>query len=398
MVAPISPSPMQSQTQAQPRLLRSLNRSVRQVAGLGLGLLALTGMAPAQEKDQVTHYNPRTERVVTVAGTVEKNNLDGLEMKTPDDKVVKVDAERVLRVAFGDVPESFRDGRTYWERQDFTNALAQYRLAASDSDAREVVRAAARMASIRSLMRLGAKDAAQYAECVAEADRYLEEFSNGSDVPEAMELKARALWVSGQPKEATAAYMALYEKGQNNTTGFPKETCLLAGLSAAWTSLDAKDTATARQMFSATQGALESAAADAVPNMRAKLIGQAAIAETGEGYCLLVSGDPRGAKSYFERMLGKANFAPQGQFSATLGLGEALLADGQAAEAQIHLARASALDPSGRDRTARAMLALAKCLRQVGTPESTTQASILIGKIKGAFGDTPSAFYAAKLN
>ena len=357
----------------------------------------LASPAVAQEaKDQVTHYNPRTERVLTIAGTVTVNSLGGLEMTTADDKTVKFDADRVLRVVFGDVPQSLKDGRTYWERKDYTNALAQYRLAASDGDAREVVCASARIAAVRALLKLGAKDAAQLTECAAEADRFLEEFSDGRDVPEAMALKGRALWLSGKAKEATASYLALYEKGRTNTPGFSKAQSTQAGLSAAWTSLDADDTGKARELFTACKLAFEAAAEEALPTERAKLLGNAAIAETGEGFCLLASGDPRGAKNYFERMLGKADFAPQGRFAATLGLGEALLADNQAAEAQIHLARASALDPSGRDRTARAMLSLARCLQKIGTQEATLQASVLITKVKGAYGDTPSAFHAAK--
>ncbi len=379
-----------------------LTQGARRFAWLGLALLACWTFAPiaaAQEaKDQVTHYNPRTERVITISGVVTVNGLGGLEMTTADGKTAKFDADRVLRVVFGGVPQAYKDGRTYWERKDFTNALAQFRLAASDGDAREVVRASARIAAVRTLLRLGAKDAAQFAECVAEADRFLEEFSTGRDVPEAMQLKARALWLSGKATEATSAYLELYEKGRSDTPGFSKAQSTQAGMSAAWTSLDANDTAKARELFTACKIAFEAAAEEALPTDRSRLLGQAAIAETGEGFCLLASGDPRGAKSYFERMLGKAEFAPQGRYAATLGLGEALLADNQAAEAQIHLARASALDPSGRDRTARAMLSLARCLKAVGTDDAKLQASVLITKVKGAFGDTPSAFHAAKMN
>ena len=122
-----------------------------------------------------------------------------------------------------------------------------------------------------------------------------------------------------------------------------------------------------------------------------------AIAKTGEGFALLTSGDARGAKAFFENKMNQTDLAPAGQFSAALGLGEALLADGKPADAQIHLARVSALDPSGRDRTARAMLGLVKALRAANGP-AADQASILLTKIKNAYGDTPAAFHAAKLN
>jgi len=373
-------------------------RGKRWALGLWLGL-GLSGLGLAQAKDQVTYYNPRSERVITIGGVVEANDLAGVTVKTGEDSTAKVDADQVLRITWGDVPQSFHDGRTYLDRKDFENALLQFRLAASDSDSRPVVKAAARMSAAGCLLNLGAKDPARLQECADEAQRFLDEFPNGRSVPEAMALKARALWIEGKPQEAMDAFLALYDKGQAKTPGFSPVLCLEAGMNAAWTSLELKNTGKARELFASCQPGFEALAKDAPAAERARLDGLAATASTGEGFCLLTSGDARGAKAFFERMIARTELAPAGKFSATLGLGEALLADGAAAEAQIHLARVSALDPSGRDRTARAMFGLAKALKAAGgNKASQAQVAVLLAKLKSAYGDTPTAFYAAKWN
>ena len=368
------------------------------LSALALALVGFSNAALAQVgTDQVTHYNPRTERVVMVTGSVETNGLDGVTVKTGEESTVKLDASNVLRIVWGDTPQAYTDARTYWTRGDYESALAQFRLASSDSEARPVVQAAARMQSAECLLHLGATDAARFEECGTEAQRYIDDYANGRALPQAMALKARALWLQGKAELASAAFIELFEKGKAKTAGFPQTLCLKAGLDGAWTSLEYDNTGKARELFTACQAGFQTAAEEAAPGARASLASLAAISSTGEGFALLTSGDARGAKAFFENKISQADLSPAGQFSAALGLGESLLADGQAAEAQIHLARASALDPSGRDRTARAMLGLVKALR-AGEGPAAAQATILLTKIKTAYGDTPSAFHAAKLN
>ncbi|MCP5020448.1 MAG: hypothetical protein GY930_01620 [bacterium] len=383
---------------AQPIGLRS--NLLRGAAKLMLGSLlcvALPHALLAQGKDKVSHYNSRTERVVTETGTIESNGLDGLSIKIDEDTTHKVDANAIMRIVWGDVPSSFRDAATYWKRADFTSALIQFRLAASDSDARTPVRAVARMRAIECLMKLGATDSARFEEAADEAGRYITDHPNDHDLPRATQIKARALWLTGNAKDAATTYNSIFEKGKAKAAGYPSLLCLESGLQAAWAALDAADTGLARNYFTATQTAIEASLADASPADAASLTSWAANASVGEGFCLLKSGDSRGARSFFERKQSNATLAASGVFAATLGLGEALLASGDAAEAQIHLARVSALDPSGRDRTARALLGLAKCYQAFGDPKSDTQASILLAKIKGAYGDTPAAIQAAKV-
>ncbi len=352
----------------------------------------------AQAKDKVSHYNARTERVATETGTIEANGLDGLTIKIDEDTTRKVDANAIMRIVWGDVPSSFNDGNTYWKRGDHASALTQFRLAASDAEARTPVRAAARMRAIDCLMKLGATDAARFQEALDEAGRYITDHPNGYDLPKALQAKARTLRLTGKAKEAADTYNGLFEKGRAKAEGYPSLLCFESGLQAGWAALDGADTGQARTFFTATQTAIEAALPDAMPADSSLLESWAASASVGEGFCLLKSGDSRGARSFFERKLSSTTLAASGSYAAMLGLGEALLASGDAAEAHIHLARVSALDPSGRDRTARALLGLAKCYQAFGDPKSDTQASILLAKIKGAYGDTLAAAQAAKVN
>ncbi len=381
-----------------PTLPGTLGRGLGRLALAALVCASLPSALLAQAKDKVTHYNARTERVVTEAGTIEANGLDGLTLKIDDETTRKVEANSILRIVWGDIPSSFKDGDTYWKRRDYASALTQYRLAASDGDARSSVQAAARMRSIECLMKLGAKDSGRFAEALDEAGRYISDHANGYDLPRAAKAKARALWLTGKAKEASDAYNNLFEKGNAKAAGYPSMLCLESGLQAAWSALDAADTGKARTYFTATQTAIEGMLTDATPADTPSLENWAATASVGEGFCLLKSGDSRGARSFFDRKKSDSTLAASGVFAATLGLGEALLASGEAAEAQVHLARVSALDPSGRDRTARALLGLAKCMQALGDPKADTQASILLAKVKGAYGDTPAALEAAKVN
>ncbi|MBL4769759.1 MAG: hypothetical protein JKY61_01105 [Planctomycetes bacterium] len=376
----------------------TLGKSLGRLLLGSLICLSLPQALLAQAMDKVTHYNARNERVVTEAGVIEANSLDGLTLKLADDATHKVTANAILRIVWGEVPASFKDGNTYWTRKDFGSSLTQFRLAASDNDTRPVVKAAARMHAIECLMKLGASDPARFQEAVDEANRYISDHANGHELPKATQAKARALWLTGKPMDAANLYNGLFEKGKAKAAGYPHMLSLNSGLQAAWAALDASDTGKARTFFTATQTAIEASIPEALPAETALLQNWAATASVGEGFCLLKSGDTRGAKSFFERKKSHSSLASSGIFAATLGLGETLLASGEATEAQIHLARVSALDPSGRDRTARALLGLAKCMKALGTPKADTQASILLAKVKGAYGDTPAAVEAAKVN
>ncbi|MEZ5974870.1 MAG: hypothetical protein R3F17_03975 [Planctomycetota bacterium] len=361
-----------------------------------LGAMAFAGRAQAQgqARDQVTYRNDRGDRVTTVKGTIEENSLTGVKVRTGEGTVATLDSGQVLRVVFGEVPDSYREARTWRARGDMDQALAQFRAAASDAES-AAVKASARMEAVRCLMRIAAKDATRFAEAATEADRYMSDFATGREVPEAMRTKARALWLQGKAGEAADLYSALYDKGRTGTAGYPTTLCLEAALDGAWAALDNNDTGKARELFTACKAGFEAAAKDATGADASYLTGLAASADCGEGFCLLASGDKRGARSFFERRRSQ-DLHPSGLALATLGLAESLLADGQAGDAQVHFATVSALDPTSRDRTARAMLGLAQSLKAVGSPTASEQVPILLAKIKGVYGDTPAALKAGR--
>ena len=114
-----APSPLRApDLQILPGLKRVAMLAVLALACLGSDAFAQEG------KDQVTHYNPRTERVAILMGVVESNSLEGVTVKTAEDKSITLDADRVLRIVWGNTPQTYRDGRTYWTRGDFESALA----------------------------------------------------------------------------------------------------------------------------------------------------------------------------------------------------------------------------------------------------------------------------------
>jgi TolA-binding protein len=85
------------------------------------------------------------------------------------------------------------------------------------------------------------------------------------------------------------------------------------------------------------------------------------------------------------------------RFGATLGLAEALLAEGKAREAQFLFARISALDYTDRDRVARALVRMAEAAKALADPDYKKQAQAWLGDVLERFGDTPWAARAREL-
>jgi len=403
MFAPMEDSPM--------------SRRARPWAAASLALAALpllVSVAPAprphaggpggeQESstpDQVFRLNARTGKVTKLLGMVTENSLANVKL-IRDGKEQSVDAAEVVDIAWGTVPADYRDGRTYAERGDWENAVAHFRLAAEDTETRDVVRAGARLEAAEALLAWGALDPNRFAECASECERFVADHAGDRGLPRAEWLRARATWLAGQAKEASVQFKALYEKGAGSapSPGYDRVAGLEAGLSAAQSALAGGDAVTARTLFPTLETAFRAAAEELAgedAGLRARLLRRAGEASVGEGFCMLEAGQGRDARQFFERKL-SGTPEPGARAAATLGLAEAHRALGDLRPAQVAYAQVATLEFADPDRLARALVGLAQVTLQLGGSDANVQAKNWLGKVVDTYGGTPWAAPASEL-
>jgi tetratricopeptide (TPR) repeat protein len=373
------------------------------LAGAAVGATAAVATSPVQDggrPDQVFRLHPRSGKLTKVSGQVTENSLDTVVIER-DGKQTKVDSDQVVRIVWGSTTTAFRDGQAYLGRKDFENAVARFRIAATDASGREVVQAAARLQAAEALVAWGAVDPNRFTEAVSEVERFLTDHPSNRQVPVARRIKGRAQWLAGDPASAAATYKALYEQGASDppAPGYDRALCLDAGLSAAQAFVAAKNTLSARELFKALEASYRAAAQDAEggSDLRARLMAGQGIASVGEGWCLVASGSATQAIRFFEARVGRPELGSAGRSSARLGLAEALLADSQARKAQLAFAEVSALDHTSRDRVARALVGLADSALRLADSDAKANARLWLTKATDQYGDTPSAATAAAM-
>lgn len=407
---PIMPSPMLN---PRPALLLPLALSTVALVLTCLGNPAVAlpsaqpaGAAPSTplqsgKPDTIYRRNERTGRVIALSGIVLENSLTQVKLDR-NGKTASYDAASIVRIDWGSVPPSYRDGMTYRRRSDWAQAVTSFRIAATDASTRNVLQADARLQACEALLRYGASDPGQFAEAVKEADRLTTDFASSSLVPRARAIQARALRLTGDDAAAATAFESLYGEGASDpaTSGYDRQACLRAGLQAAWCHLEAGDSVRARELFGATKGALEGLAAGLSggdPQVLTRLVDLAGEAAMGEGFCLLAGGDASSALAFFERTTARSDAAPGARYAALLGRGEALLALEKLRDAQLCFAEVAALEHTNPDRAARAVLGLAQTTLALGDGDAAGAARRWLTVISDSYGDTPSARKALDL-
>jgi TolA-binding protein len=370
----------------------------RHLARLGASLaLAAALAAPAATQqtkpDHVLWRNARGQ-VNTIVGRVAENSLTQVVVDT-DASQRKIEALSVESVEFGDVPAAFGEAETYSERGDFANAAAKYTLAAGDGAARDVVRARARLLAAQSWLKQSRGDRAALEAGQKECAQFLSEFPSNRDVPAARLLLGRLQRLAGDPAAAAETCATLFREAGAGTAGYPPLVCFQAGLAAGEAYLAANDAAKARETYLALEGALSSALASLADSdpLRASHAAIQAEARLGEGFCLLASGSLSQAKTFFQGQMSGAD-DPVKRFGAQLGLGEILLAEGNARAAQLEFAQVSAIDHTSRDRRARALVGLAEAAVKL---QAKNDAKAWIDAVRARFGDTPAALEIQEL-
>lgn len=389
------PSPMSPTPRPASRLhpaLRPLGRVLRGGAALGAALLLAGGAALAQGRPDQLWVLDRNGKPRPISGIVLENGLETVRVQR-EERESTYEAGRVQRIEWGQTSAAFREGRAFFERGDYENAAAKFRIAAAD-DPREVVQAAARLLAGRALLALAAVDPAAADEALEQFQRFLSDFPSNREVPTARLFEARTLWITGKVAEAAERFRALFEAGSGPSPqpGYDPVQCLEAGLQAVQAFLDGDETLAAREVA----GALSSACSSVLPTLPegsplvhrvAQIASQAALAE---GFAQLKGGQIGAAKSFFQaRAQNPENDATR--FGATFGLAEALLAEGATREAQVQFAVVAALDHTNRDRRARAIVRLAECASKLPDTDATTQARRWLRDVVEHYGDTPSA-------
>lgn len=354
----------------------------------GAVALAAASPAAAQKSDVVYRLNPRTGKTQAIQGTVTSDGLDKIEITLRDGDSKGYGSLEVIQVIWGDVPTEFEDGQKFGRRMDWENAVKSYQAAAESSNARGPVKAAARMASVEAMISWGASQPARFADAVAEADRFLAEFTENRHLPSVRALKARAAWLSGDAEAARDGYRALHDAGSGGADGYPALMVAEAALSAGHAAIAAKDTGTARELFTAAENAFrEIAAGDTVDATRAAAgVEEASL---GESYSRIAREDFAGARGALERAVDKME-TPAGRAAARLALGHCLVGLGENQAAIKELGWVSGLDHSNADRRAMALVALAQAEMGLGD-KGRTAAKAALDRVVASYGGTPAA-------
>lgn len=380
-----------------PALLRSL--------ALASTLVGPAAAAPQDgvRPDQVFARNPRTGAVAAVTGMVRSEGLAEVVVDV-DGKETKVPSDRVVRIEWGSAPPSFAEGLKYSARNLHDEAAAKFRVAAGDASARDVVQAAAQLHAAEALLAWGASEPVRFEEATAAAAAFVEQHPEHRRRVEAEMIRARGLVLSGKGEEGAEAYREVFSKlsGGTPAPGYDALSCLRSALLAARAELRAGDTLAARELFTALQAAVDPVLAGLAPDdpAQAELAAIQSEARMGEGFAELAAGNSKAALSFFQGQQGSMNgdATPAMRSIASLGLGEALLAEGQARSAQIEFARVSALDNTDRDRVARAQVLLARCAQKLQDKDFQKSSCIWLEAVKERYGDTPSAIEARALS
>jgi hypothetical protein len=372
---------------------------------LALGLLCLGSVlaAPASAQtrpDQVYVLDTRTGAINMFPGIVQEHGLvETVVIRSSKER--KYDTWRVERIVWGSVSGSFREGRTYFERNDFENAAAKFLVAATD-DERVPVQAAARLLAAQSYLELSTTNPDRIGDAIEQAQRYIEDHAESAEFPTARSLHARATWLSGDPAAAAPLFRALFEEvgAAEITEGYSLIPCLQAGLLSARAYLAAGETLPAREIYTTLQQradsaitTLEEGSRDRGPLRRLSLEARA-----GEGFVLIASKQNRQAITFFESQLNSAGKTDSAlRFACYLGLAEAQAAEKNFRSAQLNFCRVSSLDHTDRDRVARALFRLAESTQELTDPISAGPVRLWLETVTARYGDTPWAGPARKL-
>jgi CRISPR/Cas system CMR-associated protein Cmr5 small subunit len=361
-----------------------------------MGGAAASSVNAPRETDQIYVLDTRSGEIDMFAGVVQEHGLEKTVI-IRNGKERTYDTVRIERIIWGEAQSHFRNGLERFERNDYENASAKFLVAATDEDERPPVRAAARLLAAQSFLNLSMQRPDRISDAIEQAQRYIDDYTNGASLPQAKALHARAKWLAGDAAGAAPLFRAIFQEARADgiTPGYKLTPCLNAGLSAARAYLAVGETSPAREVFSKLEQRAKSELKELEEleeedsTARYELLKLSLEARAGEGFALLAKKQAKKAITFFEGELSSATKKQSTlRYASLLGLGEAFLAEDRVREAQLKFAEVSSLDHTDRDRVARALFRLAESTQDLADPNSTGTVKAWLESIVNDYGDT----------
>jgi len=278
----------------------------------------------------------------------------------------EVPAHHVMDIEWSDVPEEFLSGKAAMNRGDF-QAAAQ--LFGAVTSTRPLVKADAEFFKIKSAVASVGSDKSAAATAAEHAKNWLSANANHWRTPEALLLAGRAERLAGTAGTATTTLKDLEERAI--TDGFGGIWSARAKYELALTLIADGKGAQARSQFKSAGNSASDALGTASTADKSELKSIATLSRVGEGETYLLDKDYKKAESFFRQLAGSKESALKAAGRA--GEGEAIFLSAAATKspndlrrAQLALAKASVLDSSNGEATAKANYYLGRCLMLLG--------------------------------
>ncbi|MCR9247110.1 MAG: hypothetical protein NXI31_18920 [bacterium] len=283
------------------------------------------------------------------------------------EREIEVPGHLVASVTWGDLPEQFVIGRAAMNRGDYENATQMFGEAANATE-RALLKTECEFFQIKAAVKNLGSDQGAAATAAEQAQSWVGANSDHYRVPEALLLTGRALRLAVKGDDAATVLKQLDSRAINE--GFGAVWSARAKYELALTLAANNKTGEARTQYqsanSAADNALKTPSGDDAELRTIKIL-----AKIGEGETFLTDKDFQRAESFFHALV--RNPDPGLAAAAWAGEGQAIFMQASESKktedlrrAQIALARASVLDSTAGDASARANYFLGRCLMELG--------------------------------
>ena len=291
--------------------------------------------------------------------------LSGVRGKRGNDPF-ELPAYQVMDIEWSDTPEEFLSGKAAMGRGDFQAATQLFGAVASE---RALIKKDADFYKIKAAVAAIGTDKAAAATAAEHAKSWISNNSNHWRTPEALLLAGRAERLAGTAGTAAATLKELEERAI--TDGFGGVWSARAKYELALTLLADGKGSEARTQFKSAGTTAGDALATASATDKADLQSISTLSRVGEGETYLIDKDYKKAESFFHQLANSAEAALQAAGHA--GEGEAIFLGAEAAKsandlrrAQLTLAKASVMDSTNGEASAKANYYLGRCLLELG--------------------------------
>ncbi len=348
---------------------RSLHaRSLGLLAVIGLALM--TPSATAQRKSK----SAGSDKLTTIQGKVlrrlEVIQEGFTEITYKRGKTEhKIPTKDVLKIEWGNLPESWQRAQVAAEKGDWEKAASLYQDTANASSRTALV-AAAGFLALEALLKTSAGDASKADMSATAAKSWLAAHTDHRKTPEVMGMLGKLYLLAAKPKEALKAYKDL--EAAVDSKNLPTTWLARARYGQAMALTDEGEFEKARQAYSSAAATLRGQDLSKDPAAAAVFIA----AEVGKGETLMAEkkfdvalNNFRGMEMTAGKNAALKTAAVCGQAAAMVEIGIASKDHKKLRTAQDRLARVSATDLLDGDSSAKALFYLGKVIRALGKDE-----------------------------